>query len=349
MKSRRPTVLQARWILGIVLFLCVFSVGRPGAQETVAADPAREKELRDFQGTLYPGFLSEDRETTASERIAEADVQTSDSLEAVASIRQQVLADDLASTVTWTNTRARLDPGMEEVRMLMLASANPEEVEAAAEKFLADLEAILAMAPYQAPGQETGLVIYRDRIRRQLTLILSDYRMHESAQLQSTDELLRLSMDEFHRLLFHSDLDRGSGSDGYRRVPDDWKVGDFTEPAFAEHIAGWSGSQLVAGYADRVEILTEALRRKKLSRNRDPIVAIEMGELARELARRTYEVPVTSQVPFRNTALRLDVLAENLYDYIKADNGPYARRQLRVMGKTAGEAQAFLALRDRGL
>ncbi len=349
MGSRRPTALQARWILGIVLFLCVHCMGGASAQETVAADPAREKELRDFQGTLYPGFLSEDRETTGTVGTVEADSQTTGSPVLEASIRQQVLADDLASTVTWTNTRARLDPGVEEVRMLMLASANPEEVEAAAEKFLADLEAILAMAPYQAPGQQTGLMIHRDRIRRQLSLILSDYRVHELKQMQSTDELLRLSMDEFHRLLFHSDLDRGAGASGYRRVPEDWVVGDFTEPSFAEHIAGWSGSQLLAGYADRMELLTEALRRKKLSRNRDPMVAIEMGELARELARRTYEVPVTSQVPFRNTALRLDVLAENLHDYIKADNGPYARRQLRAMSKAADEAQAFLALRDRGL
>lgn len=319
--------------------------GALGAQQAPVIPQEKKDELRDVGNTAYPDFVSRPG-APLPESPDEGTTATLEG-ESVPQDRPQLLVDDLASSTTWTRTRARIVPGMDEVRMLMLASANPEEVEAAADKVMEDIDLVLRMAPFQAPTQEEGLAIQRDRIERQLELIVDDYAARRLKQMQNTDELLRVSLDEFSRLLLHSDLERGSASAVLRRIPEDWNVGRFRAPDFAARVSGWSADQLLGAYTERIGVIESALRSKRPPR--DSRIGREMGELARQLAGRAYEVPLTSQPAFRNSALRLDVLAENLDQYIRDENGPYAKRQLRFMRYAVRDCQAYLELRRQGL
>ncbi len=298
-------------------------------------DLARERlrQLRDFRQSQYPGFVSE--EAVAPTPAPEPSVPPTPA--------PQLLVDDTPSTTTWFQTRERLEPGMEEIRMLMISRATSQEIAAQEEKFIGDLDAVVRMANFQAPGQAGGLGAIRSRIVRQLGYLIEDYAAGEWRKLETTEELLRRSMKEAQYLLFRSDLDRGLASPAATVLPADWDTSRFGSPRFAAQIADWDGARLLGSYRGRHAQIESALRRNR--QFHDPIAAREMAELARQLATRVNEVPVTSATAFRDAALRLDVLAENLDDQLAAQNTLYARRQLRLMGHAIDDVEAYLALR----
>lgn len=256
--------------------------------------------------------------------------------------RSQVLMFDLATSNTWTATRHHLEEQLEELRLALVTEAPQEEFAVLARDFLVDLDVLVEMAPWQAPLQLQGIEYQRDRIERQVLHLMSDYTEGDARRIATTNELISRSMADLHSLLVRSDRDRGWDAVDYTELPGGWDPGDFISPTFAGHIQAWSGQRLASEYRDRFRRLQIHYRNRTI--NDQVWMTYEMGEIARELARRSYEVPIVAREPFRNACLKLDVLAENLRDYLEDTRRLHARRQLYSMNLAIRDVERYLEL-----
>lgn len=330
----------------VVLFACL--VAAP-AQDTSVLDRLREMEQSqypDFVGATpvpTPVIVDIDIETTPV--IVGESKDTTASL--AAAVSPQVLAADLESTVTWTQTRQRVDPGMEDLRLLLLSGPTADEVDKQIAKIETDLDLILRMAPFQAPNQESALGTVRRRIGRQLEILGEDYAVGELRRLPTTDELLRKSFSEWSDILVEADAERGLPSLDSGALPPAWANTSYSLPNFAKRLPSWPTTRLIEEYAERQQSIRVRLRRKPEAW--DLNAAVEMGEIARQLATRVRDVPVASRKPFQNSALRLDVLSEALFQYMKAGDYLHAKRHLRVTEQALGDCRKYLELREKGL
>ncbi|CAN5272216.1 hypothetical protein BH09SUM1_BH09SUM1_05280 [soil metagenome] len=299
----------------------------------------------------YPAFVSAASETTPTLAASTtpttgtldiADAQTS---AGIAMEDATSLVADLQSTETWTQTRERIPPAIEELRLLFLSRAAAKEIDAQEEKLASDIDLIVRMAEFQAPNEERGLDSLSKRMEKQISLVISDYNAGEFVRMGITDDLLRKSLRDWNELLVRSDIERGSQR--FESQPAGWNVERFADPDFTETARAMDARELLTEYRQRQIDLTNDFRDDRWKSQERSLR--EMGELARQLADRSYEVPLTSRVTYRNAALRLDVMAENSWDYVRKGNRPYARRQIRAMGKAIDEVDEFLKLKSRGL
>ncbi|MEO8376338.1 MAG: hypothetical protein ABI579_01595 [Candidatus Sumerlaeota bacterium] len=323
----------------IFLFFCVLATMAHGQQPTpIAVDPAVRKSIQDFQQNSYPAFIT-DLTITPQPAPRANDEETT----APITRGPELLVDDVESTTTWINTRARLQPALEELRLTMLSSAADSEISAATEKLSQDLSRVAIMAPGQAPLHSDEVASILNRIDKQVEFILNDYSARDFKRLQSSQDLLQRSVDDLEQVLRESDEDRGKPGSAPVAIPNDWNADGFSSEAFADGIRTMRARETLSAYSERIDTLASKLHSRRLSSNRDVEVAVEMGELARHLALRANEVPVTSQVPFRNAALRLDVLSESLGEYIRDDKSAYTKRQLRYARDCVQRCEGFLS------
>ncbi|MCC5876352.1 MAG: hypothetical protein JJU11_09070, partial [Candidatus Sumerlaeia bacterium] len=187
-----------------------------------------------------------------------------------------------------------------------------------------------------------GIEFQRERMEQQILFMVEDFTEGEFRRVSSTNRLLNRSMSELHTLLARSDIDRGWVATDYSELPGGWNPGNFSSPDFARQIRAWNGRTLISEYRNRHSRLAQAHQRRNM---RELVwLTYEMGELARELARRTDEVPTLSREPFRNAALRLDVMAENLRDFITESRRLHSRRQLYAINLAIRDAERYLDL-----
>ncbi len=323
--------------------LLLLAIAIPAFSQTEESD-AKLEELQKLQEAMYPDFIGS--ATPAPTPTAPSPVaETPETVPAYNFPDQlEVLAGDLSSTSTWIATRDRLEPGFEELRIMMLTSAPPDEVSQQIISLTIDLEVIGKMSAAQAPRQTDSIARTNSRIETQLEYMGGDYLQGAWRQLGNTDQLLRGEVDGLLRLLRDSDRDRGAAI-GAETIPSDWEVGGFRHPSFRERIRGWQTSRLMEGFRNRREALVSLA--KGGFQPPDAEYAREMGELARELATRQSDVPVTSRLAYRNATLRLDVMAENLLDFLQDNQSLHARRQARALEDAEADVQAFLELRPR--
>jgi len=187
-----------------------------------------------------------------------------------------------------------------------------------------------------------------NRIDKQVEFVVDDYDARDFPRLQRSQELLQRSLEELEQTLRLSDEDRGRPYRAPADIPDDWNAGGFSSEDFAYQIRNMRARELLAAYQERVEMLSARQRNRRLSPSRDWETAVEMGEIARHLALRSSEVPIASQVPFRNAALRLDVLSESLGEYIRDGKDAYAKRHLRHARESLRTCLSYLAVREPG-
>lgn len=319
-----------RWpaaMLFLALVSCLY------AQE----DPAEQ--IKDYEDSQYPAFIDA-VEITPAPIHEEAEENPATPLP---TLRPDILVTDPASTTTWAQVRESLHTNLEELRLSLISGGSAEEIEKKRNAFALDLERILIMAPHQAPNQQKGLDYYQKRIDIQLGFFIEQFAEGDFRRAESSEEMLRLSLEEFDYLLFQSDLDRGS-SGTFQNIPEDWNPRTFQRHDFSQIIRGWSGRKLLDAYEDRLgEIRWRFEERGSFDSSR---AAVEMGELARQLATRLYEVPINSRPGFQDAVLRLDVLSENLHDFLSKENKPYTRRHLRVIEDAIQDVKAYLELRE---
>lgn len=345
------------WLILAVLLLAA----RPSLFAQDNATTSTLQTIRQLQGSMYPEFVSRSEARVVPEfelpapAIDEApdpnapEEEPTPEAEIAPTPRPpvQVLVDDVASTTTWSATRTRIDKGLEDLRLAMLTRSPSGDVAAIFETIKGDFARMALMAPVQAPQQEQGLDFYRERIERQLSLMVRDYTDDRLDRLQNIDSMLRESMENYRELLFRSDLDRGARVERLDVLPPNWNHRPVRNRQFETEIVGWDAQRLLDEYRGRAADLEYALRR-----DRDvnySVLTEEMGALAREAARRGYEVPIASQAAFRNASLRLDVLSQNVVDYLREGNEPHARRQLILCRRAADHVQDYLDLKKRGL
>ncbi|MCC6546949.1 hypothetical protein IT570_07250 [Candidatus Sumerlaeota bacterium] len=305
------------------------------AQDTAA--PEARKDLQTFQQNAYPSFVTRNEATNPVSR------PTDETTTGTVTFTPEVLVDDVQSTTTWMSTRARLQPGLEELRLAMLSTASPTEISDSAQKLYDDISRIEIMAPAQAPVQQGRIGELITRIDKQVEFVVDDYTAGDFKRLQSSQDLLQRSLNDLEQVLRESDLDRGRPFRPPAALPVDWNAGAFASPGFADDIRNMRARELLVAYGDRIESIASGLKHNRQAPERDLEIAVEMGELARHLAERSNEVPVASQVPFRDAALRLDVISECLFEYIRDGRNTYTRRQLRHARETLNRCQAYLA------
>lgn len=256
----------------------------------------------------------------------------------------RVLVGDLASTATWTATRDRIDPRFEALRLAFISGDSSSEIRTAAGALMNDLDALVQMAPVQAPGQAESVVWFESRIQRQIQLMVQDYLDGEKDRIEQTDRLVRGTVRDLKAVLARSDREReGISGIGPGGLPPAWRSDEPELQDFAAMIVAWPTWQLADEYRLRASEYFEYFRR-----TRDDEVsltdALEMSALAREIARREYEIPAASRTPFRNCALQLDVMADGLHDHLVEGRRLHARRQSRVILPVIKQLEGYLEL-----
>lgn len=346
----------------LILLICLVLLGVSLVSADTADEAARRaKELEAFRESQYPRFVGGSAPVatptpsptrTPVPDAAERGVQIDDEVDAFtevielpgeprmpAEIEADVLVADITSTTTWMRVRERMEPHLEQLRILVITSATMEDLVSQTANFSTDLGVLAESAAFQAPRQREAIVYTTSLLQRYLRVLESDYIPADPGRAGTVLPLLGRSMAELEILLAMSDEDRGMDAPGWR-LPADWDVGGFRAPDFAPTIATMAADQLLAEFRFRNASLQRNLRLPPAQWDLQSV--LEMGELARELANRVQELPASSRTGFRNAALRLDVLAESLHDFMSEGNYLYARRHQRTVEWAARDVENYL-------
>jgi hypothetical protein len=353
-------------IFSFCLFFLAWLTYSAVAEDTTVSENSETSHLDALESNLYPSFVSSDTtlpdfieedvtnletpdqspEEIEPEAIVDLVVETGNSdpysFEPIA-----VLVGDLASTDTWKLIREHIDPTVENIQVLMVTQEDEKTVKLEYRKLAGDLNALIEMAPYQAPIQLEGLSYYRNRILKQQKYLIQDYINQDAQRFDNTLPLLQLSLSRFNSLLFQSDLDRGAAPPEVYDPPTDWTPKNFQTHNFSNTIKPWTTRHLYDGYVERYNNIVYMM--KKNREFRDSETLYEMGEISRELSTRIYDVPVTARMGFRNATLRLDVMSENLLDYTKENNYPHTKRHLYAIKRGIEVVEGYLNLKKAPL
>ena len=277
------------------------------------------------QARDYPGFVAID------------DTPTSVSI--TAPVPQLLTSDDLTTT-TWLAVRARIP----NVFRLLNEERNPARFSLLANELAADLVRLEILAVSQAPDSAAIVEQETTRARSQLTVAIGavlDRRAAPTATLELLGETLTL----LERDIARAELPESTAPNSALN----WtSPPGLTNDRFARDIAEWNGARLQREMRVRAALLQRVLAGPR-DQWPEKSEVIELAELARALADRPEEVPYASRVTFRQAALRIEVVAQNLSDFVKDRNRAQARRQVRVLRECLHDTQLFLELRARGL
>lgn len=118
---------------------------------------------------------------------------------------------------------------------------------------------------------------------------------------------------------------------------DDWIPPGFEDPTFRATLRGRS----VRAVLGELPVLRGALGRA-VTRDEVFTACIRISEVGRELSSRADSLSPSSRRPFRNTALRADVIGESIYLYSIRNDAERRERQERLLREVEGELAAFL-------
>jgi hypothetical protein len=183
----------------------------------------------------------------------------------------------------------------------------------------------------------------RQSLARALTLLTYaevDRTDGEGRRLASTLELLD---QEIGAALAPVAELRAEGARG-SLLPPGWEHGPLAAPEFRRTLRGLPSRDLVR-MAEARAALIERLARQQGRADRN--LCAEVAELSRELVERAPELAPASREGFRDTLLRLDVLAENVTRAEPEGGVSHLRRQAGLLAKAVDEAGAYLAVNAR--
>lgn len=243
----------------------------------------------------------------------------------------------------WRAARLRLYERAAELREGLGLPLGQWDATAAIASARADVATFRAYAVPLAPDQLPAIDATIARLDAQCETLAGlltqrgDRRRLEGAMQQIESSLARL--DE---LALEGDLAAGRASEwGFVLRPPDWGALRYPEGAAADATARMDARQLLGALADRQRVLGDSNLRAL--DDAEPI-AREMGELARALVRRQGEVRSLSRPGFRNAALRLEVMSENVVEYARTRDRLNVRRQAREMHAVLKELAGYLVV-----
>lgn len=333
------------WALLAAILVLAASAAR--AQEAVS--PQKAAELRQLRESLYPDFLSgtessrptlDPIEPPATPTPAEAPAEPAEEAARLVTERldrrPQVLAADLSSTTTWLETCARLPKRLEDLRLALLVEASDPEVAAAQDALMIDAERLVEMSATFAPTVVDGARWYAERLARQTELMIRDYRAEDARRALNTDAMADRTVAQLLALLARGSAPAATTGPAASLLAG-WDPGEFRVPGLAARLKGYSRAELFDEYEQRLEAIARGVVGQRVLLYRS--LAVEMGEVARELATRADDLDPLSQRPFVNAALRLDVMAENLHDNLDDRTRAHARRQIAAITEALRDAR----------
>ncbi len=259
---------------------------------------------------------------------------------------QDVLIEETATI--WQRMRLRLVSNMSRLRELCTnrTEQNARQLALETESLESNLEAFADLAASLAPGEARELASLTKRANLLLENLKRDYAQGTDLEVTATVRMVEQTLGRVEELAARSDRRLGrSAIPGFVQPPQDWQSSDFEEPSVRLGLVLLNAEQLIDGIETRREELRDSTRRRL--RDEDSRVARELGEMARALVERQGELPAASRRGFVSTALRLEVIAENLSDLHAEGDRLRFRRQLIELQEAIDRVRSYIAIRDR--
>lgn len=257
-----------------------------------------------------------------------------------------LLVDDVPTTSGWQGSRAQLNTTFESLRSSLRQESIAttmealEEMDEAVEEF-----AVYARALVHPHARELDSLLARmDALRENF---VNDLDLGTDVQLVTTMRLMEETLARMEELALISDLAAGRiMQQPLAGLPPDWNDSKFANEAMRLGLSLRNARELMDELKRSREELRRSARRGRL-RPEDVVRFEEMTEMARALVLRQGEFPELMRPGFRNAALQIELVVENLGDYHSERNLPAFRRHLIELDRSFKRAEAFLELRDR--
>ena len=252
-----------------------------------------------------------------------------------------VLPGDEATTQTWRAVRMRLGTHTSPLRQLVRQSRHPEGLTAAVKSLEKDLDLFQSHARALAIEESAAIQTQRSRIEKLLDHLVYDYANGDGTQFGTTLGLLDESLARLEDLAIQADIRIGRRGWGrYAALPPDWAPPRYPESIIRPDIAVMDGREI----CEAIQVRLRAMKGAPRDRVEDDaeVYSREIGEFARALILRQGEVLPASRPGFRNTALQMDVIAENQVDLLRKGDWTNFRRQLIALDEALDKAFLYL-------
>ncbi|MCB2154592.1 hypothetical protein KQI84_06870 [bacterium] len=254
-----------------------------------------------------------------------------------------VLPGDEATTQTWHAVRMGLTAEVSPLRSLVRQGQREAELAEAVDAIERDLDLFQRHAEALAIEESAAIKEVRDKVDKLLDNLVYDYANGYGSQFPTTLRLLEESMARLEDLAKRSDIRIGRrGLGRYASMPDDWQAPKYPEPIIQPQIAMMTGNEICRTIRERADIMRR--EPKDSLENEGAVAGREIGELARALILRQGDVPPISRRGFRNTALQMDVISENMVEFAQKNDWPNYRRQIIVLDEALERAFLYLEM-----
>ncbi|MBX3729443.1 MAG: hypothetical protein KF858_09685 [Candidatus Sumerlaeia bacterium] len=258
----------------------------------------------------------------------------------------QVLVADEATSTAWTAVRFQLASRVSTLRAVTRTDDVPRLHETIG-TLREDLTLFAGIAEIMTPREDWGTMrTALGRTNRLIANLERDMVDGSQQELVTTLRFLEESLLRLEELALLADIaNRGGAGPHAMALPPDWGPLRHGDEAFRTGLVLLNARDL----AVELERRRAWLRQESMNRLHveAPTVAREMAELARALVGRQGEMPDLMRPGFRNAAMRLEVIAENLHDFHREGDRTRFRRQLTALDESLAAVTEYLAQRDR--
>jgi hypothetical protein len=282
---------------------------------------------------------STDTEVTPEDEIIEVIVMEDD--ESVVEPIEELLIGREPTEAAWRGVRNRMQTRFNALREGVRLPYDAWDFTSAVEDWQDDVdlygEFAVSLAADDLENIEREIEVL-DLLTHYLKL---DYSAGNPIRIESTLRQINTRLQNLELMSARADV-RAGRSDrwGYTLFPPDWGEPRVRDRLFGDGLVFYSAvelldmarerhHQLSRMYQDRLEVDTEMMAKETL-------------EVARALATRQAELPELSRSGFRNSAMRMEVVAENIIDFNRKRDRIGINRQVFILGESIRDMQRFL-------
>ncbi|MDK2972050.1 MAG: hypothetical protein PWP23_1805 [Candidatus Sumerlaeota bacterium] len=259
----------------------------------------------------------------------------------------EVLVGDEPTSTAWTMIRFRLQTHTADLR----SAIRTDEYEAfrtTIDRLREDLALYGRIAGAIAPDDEwQEIKAALTRTERLLDNFERDVSVGTLMELSTSARLLEETLLRIEELSVLTDIhNTGLPDPRTMALPPDWGELRYGDESMRGTLTLMNAREIASETRRRWRWLREE-NRGSLKPDAG-VVARELGELGRALVLRQGELPDLMRPGYRNAALQVEVVAENLADYHRAGDRHRFRQQVELLGEALGRVQEYLDMRDRG-
>jgi hypothetical protein len=257
----------------------------------------------------------------------------------------EVLIGREPTEAAWRGVRNRMQTRFNALREGVRLPYDAWDFSTAVEEWKGDVdqyaEFAVALAADEYEDIESEIEVI-DLLTHYLTL---DYASGNPIRIESTLRQIDLRLQNLELMSARADV-RAGRSDrwGYTLFPPDWGEPRVRDKMFGDGLVFYSAAELLEMARDRQYMLSR-LEQDRLDMDSEDL-AKETMEIARALATRQAELPDLSRAGFRNVAMRMEVVAENIIDFSRKRDRIGINRQVLLLGESVRDMQRFLDLTE---